>query len=57
MVNGFHINVLVWINNDATKYQKSIDKKNILIYNVNVADEESSLFTYLLSICACSSAG
>ena len=57
MVNGFHINVLVWINNDATKYQKSIDKKNILIYNVTVADEESSLFTYLLSICACSSAG
>ena len=57
MVNGFHINVLVWINNDATKYQKSIDKKNILIYNVTVADEESNLFTYLLSICACSSAG
>ncbi len=57
MAYGFYINILIWINNNATKYQKSIDNKNIMIYNITVADEESNLFTYLFSLCACSSAG
>lgn len=47
----------VWIRKNKIK-EKTIDIVRVVIYNINVADEENNHWLFnLICMCACSSAG